>query len=232
MSRPKRARPDPGGLCARAELLKAIRNIFLIALLLVAGGGGLFEWWNLDLRWRPHEITHDQTEITKILEGSGWVSPGLTGPKLYVIAYRDSPESQRFISEDFPALQKAAVDTRVIMVSRGDLNGASRSTPNERSTVAELWVNRRWSLFQSWMAAEADNWPAPGLPGADNDVARSAVVEASQAVVDRLTPLLQENGVVFNYPVLVWWNKDGKMEGGACTDTRQDRYVLKDLAAE
>ncbi|MBV9511319.1 MAG: hypothetical protein JO303_13660 [Caulobacteraceae bacterium] len=212
--------------------MKTIRNVFVTALALAAASFGLFEWWSLDLRWRPHEISKDQAEITKILEGSGWVSPGLTGPKLYVVAYRASPQSQRLITDVLPALQKAAVDTRVIMIARADLNGAALSTANERSTVAELWVNRRWALFQNWMAAPADNWAATGLPPADGDVARSAVVAASQEVVDKLTPLLQENGIRFAYPVLIWWNKDGKMEGCACTDPRQDRYVLKDLGAE
>jgi hypothetical protein len=67
--------------------MKAIRNGFLTLVVLAVIGGGLFEWWNLDLRWRPHAITRNQAEITKILEGSGWVSPGLKGPKLYVITY-------------------------------------------------------------------------------------------------------------------------------------------------
>ncbi len=212
-------------------VLKTLRNLFVTGLILVVAGGGLYEWWNLVARWKPHEITSHQSEITKILEGSGWVSPGLTGPKLYMIAYRASPESQRFIQADFPALQKASVDTRVIMVARADLNGAANSTASERATVAELWVNRSWALFQRWLAAPVDNWTASGLPPADGDVARSAVVDAGQAALDKLTPLLKDNGISLAYPILVWWTKDGKMEGCACTDPRNDPFVLKDLGA-
>ena len=211
--------------------MKAIRNLFVTAFVLVLIGGGLFEWWNLDVRWRPHEIAKNQAEIGKILEGSGWVSPHLTGPKLYMIAYRGSAESQRFINADFPVLHNAQVDTRVIMIARADENGASRSTASERSTVAELWVNRSWALFQKWIAASPDDWTAAGLPQADGDVARSAVVEVGQAALDKLTPLLRDNGISGGYPTLVWWSKDGKMQGCACTDPRGDRFVLKDLGA-
>jgi hypothetical protein len=212
-------------------VLRAIRNLFLLVVIVALAGGGFYEWWNLDLRWRPHEITKDQAEIGKILEGSGWVSPHLNGPKLYMIAYRANPASQRFIATDFPALHDAKVDTRVIMVARPDENGAPKSTAPERSTVAELWVNRSWALFQKWMAASPDDWTAAGIPPADGDVARSAVVEVGPDAIDKLTPLLKDNGVGFDYPLLVWWTKDGKMEACACTDEHQDRYVLKDLGA-
>jgi hypothetical protein len=212
-------------------MLKTIRNLFVTGLVLVLVGGGLYAWWSLDGRWRPHPITNHGPEISKILEGSGWVSPGLTGPKLYMIAYRASPESQRFIDADFPALQKAGVDTRVIMIARPDLDGAVLSTANERATVAELWVNRRWAFYEKWMAAPVDNWTAPGAPPADGDVARTAVVEAGREAIDQLTPLLKDNGIAFAYPNLIWWTKDGKMEGCACTDPHQDRFVLKALGA-
>ena len=210
-------------------MLRTLRNLLLTVLLLAAVGGGLYVYWNIAIRWRPHEVTRDQAEIAKILEASGWVSPHAAGPKLYVIAYRDSVPGQRFIGANFAALHKASVDTRVIMVARPDVNGAAKSTAAERSTVAELWVNRSWALFQKWMAAPSDAWTAAGLPPADGDVARSAVVEVGQAAIDKITPLLKDNGVDIAYPVLVWWTKDGKMEACACTDIHQDKYVLKDL---
>ena len=212
-------------------MLRAIRNLFLLILIFAAIGGGLYLYWNLELRWKPHEVTKDQSQIAKVLEGSGWVSPHLTGPKLYIIAYRDSAASQRFITSNFTALHAASVDTRVIMVARPDENGAQKSTAPERTTVAELWVNRSWALFQKWMAVSSDDWTAAGIPPADGDVARSAVVEVGPDAIDKLTPLLKDNGVDFAYPTLVWWTKDGKMEACACTDAHQDSYVLKDLGA-
>jgi hypothetical protein len=210
--------------------MKAIRNLFVLALAFVLVGGGLYEWWNLIGRWQPHPITSHEAEITKLLESSDWVSPGLTGPKLYMIAYRGAP-ADRVIDADFPALQKAGVDTRVIMIARADAGGSVNSTAAERSTVAELWINRRWALLQKWLGVPADAWSAPGVPPADGDVARTAVVEVGQAAIDKLTPMLKDNGVAFTYPTLIWWSKDGKMKACTCTDPHQDKYVLKDLGA-
>jgi hypothetical protein len=130
--------------------MKRLQAWAMMIVFFAAVGGVLYLWWSLDLRWRPHQIGKHQDEIAKILEGSGWVSPGLTGPKLYVIAYRDCPDCNRYENAEFPKLQKAGVDTRVIMIARPDLEGAAQSTAAERATVAELWVNRGWALFQNW----------------------------------------------------------------------------------
>ena len=116
----------------------------LMILFLVVVGGGLYLWWRFDLRWRPHVITKNQTEIAKILDGSGWISPGLTGPKLYVIAHHDCAACDALEAAQFADLQKAGIDTRVIAIARPDVNGQAKSTAAERSTVAELWVNRSW----------------------------------------------------------------------------------------
>ncbi len=209
--------------------MRAFRAFFVIVLLLVVVGGGAYEWWNLVARWKPHAIDKDQAEIGKILQGAGWVSPGLSGGKLYVIAYRDCDACNRFETAEFDKLHAAGVDTRVIMVARDDVNGVVKSTPAERATVAELWFNRSWPLFQKWMAAPMDNWTAAGIPAADGDVARSAVVEAGPATVERLTPLLKDNGFDFAYPVMVWWTKDGAMHGCACDDPKSFGPVLSEL---
>ena len=44
----------------------------LIGVVLVVGLG-LYGWWSLDLRWRPHTITKHQDQIAQLLEQSGWV---------------------------------------------------------------------------------------------------------------------------------------------------------------
>ena len=212
--------------------MRAIRNGFVTLLVLAAIGAGLYGWWTLDLRWRPHDITQDQAQIGKILRGSGWVSPGLSGPKLYLIAYRDCIDCVRYQTDEFPKLQAAGVDTRVVMVARDDLNGVSRSTPADRATVAELWVNRSWGLYRKWIDAPAETWTAPGLPQADGDVARSAVVEVSHDTVDRMAPLLKDNGIAAGYPILVWWTKDGLMRGCVCGDARTYGFVRKDLGVQ
>jgi len=209
--------------------MKTIRNLFFLALAFVVVGGGLYEWWNLFGRFQPHPITTDQAQIGKILAGAGGVSPGLGGPKLYVIADRANPALESLYLTDFPRLQDAQVDTVVIMIARPDQQGASQSTADERSTVAELWVNKNWALFQRWMKASPQTWTAAGIPAADTDVARSAVVEVGRAAVDKLTPLLKQNGVEMGYPLLVWWTKDGKMQAVVADDSRKTAHVLKDL---
>lgn len=63
-------------------------------------GAGLWAWWNYDLRWRPKTITRNQAEITRILEQSGWVSPGRTGRSSWS-ASRSCPDCIRFKTEQF-----------------------------------------------------------------------------------------------------------------------------------
>jgi hypothetical protein len=213
-------------------MLKRLRNWAVTLLILAAVGGGLFEWWSLDLRWRPHVIARNQAEIGKILSGAGWVSPGLAGPKLYMISFRACPDCIRYEQTEFPRLRAAGVDTRVIMIALPDRNGAPHSTAAERSTVAELWVNRSWTLHQKWMTTPIAAWTAPGIPSADGDVARSAVVEAGRDAVERLTDLLKDNGVRFAYPTLIWWSKDGRMMGCACENPRTYAAVRKGLGVE
>ena len=203
----------------------------IVGLVLFALGAGLTAWWRYDLRWRPHDIKRDQAEITKILEGAGWVSPGLTGPKLYMIGYGSCPECIQFQREAFPDLHAAGVDTRVIAVARRDDSGLTNSTPAERATVAELWVNRSWKLLADWGRAAPETWRAPGIPAADGDVARSAVIEAGRNMTDDLKPLLAHNGIKLAYPTLIWWTKDGKMRGCACQRPETYRFVLKELGA-
>ena len=103
----------------------------------------------------------------------------------------------------------------MIEIARRDVNGVSKSTPAERATVAELWLGRSWPLMERWEDTPAEAWTAEGIPPADGDMARTAVVEAGRKLVDDLQPLLKANGVKFAYPTLVWWTKDGKMRACA-----------------
>lgn len=210
-------------------MMRKLQAWTLMVLFVAVIGGGLYLWWRLDLRWRPHVIGRRQAEIGRILEGAGWVSPGGAGPKLYVLAYRDCADCARYETAEFPALRKAGADIRVIMIARADKNGQPRSTAAERATVAELWVNRNWGLYERWMAGPSAAWTAAGVAPADGDVARSAVVEAGRGLEDRLRPLLKASGVAMDYPLLIWWTRDGRMEGCACRAQRSWRYVRGDL---
>ena len=207
--------------------------LILIALVAVAG---LIAWWWFDVRWQPKTITRKPDEIARILEASGYVSPGLGGPKAYVIVFRSCPDCVRYVGEELPKLHEAGVDTRVIAIARADVGGQEKSTAAERATVAELWINRAWPLWERWNAAPAEAWTAPGLKPADGDLARTAVIEASRKAVADLKPLLAANGVPVGdhgvkYPTVIWWTRDGEMKACACEDPRTYRFVRKDLGA-
>lgn len=212
--------------------MKRSQLLIILALVVLLAGVGGFAWWNYDLRWRPKTITKHQAEITKILEASGWVSPGKGGAKLYMVSFRTCPDCIRFKSEEFPGLRAAGVDTRVIEIARRDYNGVSKSTPAERSTVAELWLNRSWPLMERWESVPAEAWTAPGIAPADGDMARTAVVEAGRKMVDDLKPLLKANGINFAYPTLIWWTADGKMRGCACEKRETYRFVRAELGVK
>lgn len=211
--------------------MKKLMRGLIAFLVLAVVAAGAYGYWNFELRWRSKTITKHQAEIAKILQESGWVSPGLTGPKLYMVSYRSCPECARFKAEAVPALHKAGVDTRVIEIARADENGAPKSTPVERATVAELWVNRSWALAQRWNATPVAAWTAPGVKPADGDIARTAVIEAGRANVEKLGPLLKDNGVGSGWPLMVWWTKDGQMRACACEAPETYRFVRKELGA-
>lgn len=201
-------------------------SVILLAVVIAAG---VWFVWNFELRWRPKTITKHQAEIAAILQSSGWVSPGLKGKPLYMISYRTCPECSRFAETQFADLQAKGIDTRVIEVARADVNGQPQSTPVERATVAQLWITRDWKLLKAWEAGPIDAWKAPGIPSTQADAARMAVVESGRVMVDKLTPLLKDNGVTFAYPLLVWWDDKGRMRSCACQKRQTYRFVRKEL---
>lgn len=205
------------------------RALIALVLVLIAAGVGGWAFWNYEARWWPKTITRHQTEIVRILESSGWASPGLPGKRLYMVSFRTCPDCIRFTDEEFPKLHAKGVDTRVIEIARRDRNGVAKSTPAERATVAQLWLTHDWKLLQAWEAVPADAWKAQGLPPADGDMARTAVIEAGRKLVDDLTPLMKANGVTFAYPLLVWWDDKGRMRACACEKRETYRFVRKEL---
>ncbi|MGH6956456.1 MAG: hypothetical protein ACREEW_07310 [Caulobacteraceae bacterium] len=187
--------------------------------------------WDLDWRWRPRTLSHRTDEIARALNEAGWVSPGLTGPAVYIVVHRDCAPCEALQADLTPKLQAAEVDTRFVAVAPPDRAGQTRSTPAERATVAELWTNRSWKLFQEWTLAPAAAWTAPGVPPADGDAARTAVVEASRRFAASLKTDLAANGVAFAYPMLIWQVSDGRWRACACVSPRSYAFVAKDLGA-
>ncbi|MDB5417444.1 MAG: hypothetical protein JWP86_1076 [Phenylobacterium sp.] len=202
-----------------------------VILILAVCAAGVWALWNFELRWRPKTITKHQAEITGLLEASGWVSSGGKGPKLYMVSYRTCTDCIRFKLEEVPKLVAKGVDVRIIEIARRDVNGMAKSTPAERATVAQLWLTRDWGLMERWEKVPAEAWTAPGIPPADGDMGRMAVIESGRQLVERLRPLLKDNGINFAYPTLIWWNQKGEMRGCACEKRDTYRFVRRELGA-
>jgi hypothetical protein len=58
-----------------------------------------------------------------------------------------------------------------------------------------------------------------------------AVVESGRSMVDRLRPLLKDNGIDLRYPTLIWWDDKGRMRACACEKRQTYRFVRKELGA-
>jgi hypothetical protein len=160
----------------------------------------------------PISLSRRAAGVAALLEAAGWVSPGAGGRPLYVIGFRSCGDTVRLKAALFADLLAAGVDIRLITVARRDQEGIAKSSPVERATVAELWLNRDWGLAERWEATPVADWTAEGIPPADGDPARTAAVEAGRALVDALTPLLLDEGVVedrFHYPTLFWPDAEG-----------------------
>lgn len=159
-----------------------------------------------------HTLTKHGPEILKLLKQSGWVSPHLSKRRwIYMISFRSCPDCIRFETEQFPALQKARIDTRVVMVAR-----RAKSTEPERTGVGELWAKRDWKTYEKWTGMPVAAWTGEGYPSGDNDPKRAALVEKSRVLIDQIKPLLADEGIDLRYPSFVWKDARGRIRGCAC----------------
>ena len=208
-----------------------IWSALAVVIGLALAGGGYWAYWNFYARFQPVTISRNQAEIQRLLDEASWVSGGGGGEPLYIIGYRDSASTQRYEREEAGKLRAGGVEVRVIVFARPDREGQVQSTPAERATVAELWLSRDWSLYERWTATPSRNWTAAGIPAADGNLARSAVVEASRQFVTRLTGLLREAGAPSGYPLVIWRDRDGFMKACACADSRSWAFIRDDFSA-
>lgn len=198
---------------------------------LALAGGGYWAYWNFYARFQPVTVTRNQVEIQRLLDESSWISAGGGGQALYVIGYRDSAAMQRFEREEGPKLRAAGVEMRILVFARGDREGLQQSTAAERATVAELWLTRDWVLYQRWTATPVNNWTAAGIPSADGNLARGAVVDAGRDFVGQLSRNLSEAGLQTRYPLIIWRDREGFMKACACSDARSWAFIRDDLDA-
>ena len=208
-----------------------IWSALAVVIGLALAGAGYWAYWNFYARFQPVTISRNQPEIQRLLDEASWVSGGGGGEPLYVIGYRDSDSTQRYEREEAEKLRAGGVELRSIVFARADREGQVQSTPAERATVAELWLSRDWSLYQRWTATPSRNWTAAGIPAADGNLARSAVVDASRQFVTRLNDLLRDAGAPVGYPLVIWRDRDGFMKACACADSRSWTFIRDDFSA-
>lgn len=193
--------------------------------------GGFWAYQHFWARFQPVTITREQATIQRLLDEASWVSAGGGGEPLYIVGYRDSGAMQAYEREEAPKLRAAGVDVRIIVFARADREGMIQSTAAERATVADLWLSRDWTLYQRWTATPVRNWTAAGIPAADGNLARSAVVEASRQFVSKLGEALAANGLRATYPLIVWRDREGFLKACACSDRRSWAFIRDDLDA-
>ncbi len=211
----------------RFLIWSALAVVFGLAL----AGGGYWAYDRYYARFQPVTIARGQADIQRLLDEASWVSGGGGGEPLYVIGYRDSAATQAYEREEAAKLRAGGVEVRTIVFARPDREGLAQSTAAERATVAELWLTRDWSLYQRWTATPSRNWTAAGIPAADGNLARGAVVEASRQFAERLGSLLRDAGVKSGYPLVIWRDREGFMKACACADSRSWVFIRDDLGA-
>jgi len=201
----------------------------LIGLILAVGG--FWAYQHFYARFQPVTVTRNQTVIQQMLDEASWLSSGGGGDPLYIIGYRDSAAMQRYEREEAPKLRTAGVEVRIIVFARPDREGLAQSTAAERATVAELWLTRDWTLYQRWTATPSNNWSAAGIPAADGNLARGAVVDIGRTFATELGEALGGEGLRTSYPVVIWRDREGFMKACACSDSRSWAFVRDDLNA-
>jgi len=198
---------------------------------LLIAGGGYWAYWQFHARFQPIVVDRNQGAVQTLLDGSGWVSGGGGGRPVYIVGYRDSAAMQRYEREEAPKLRAAGVEVRIIVFARPDREGLQQSTAAERATVAELWLSRDWSLYERWTATPTASWTAAGLPKADGNLARMAVVEAGRGFSRDLSELLGGAGLQTSWPLVIWRDEAGFLKACACTDPRSWAFIRDDLGA-
>lgn len=202
-----------------------------VVLGLVLAGVGVWAYGHFYARFQPVTIQRGQGEIQRLLDESSWVSSGEGGRPLYLVGYREDPRTQAYAASEAAKLRAAGVEVRVLMFARPDREGVAMSTAAERATIAELWLNRDWTLYDRWSKTPVSNWTAEGVAPADGSLARSAVVEASRQFAARLDVLMKDAGVRPGYPLLIWRDREGFLKACACSDRRSWASIRDDFGA-
>ena len=229
------ARVDPRG--AMKPESPGLRRFFFWSVVsaligVVLAGAGFGAYWALHVRFQPVTLDREADETVQgLLDEASWVSDGAGERPVYVVGWRDSAAVETFMREEAPRLRAAGVETRLILFARPDHDGAPRSTATERATIAELWLSRDWTLYRRWAETPSRSWTAAGLPGADHDLSRAAMVEAGRRLDADLTGQLRAAGVVIRYPLILWRDRNGRLTACGCSDSGSWKRIEDDLGS-
>lgn len=206
----------------------------LVVLIPAVIGTGYWIYWDRYVRYAPVTITsaEDAPRIQALLDRSDYLTPGGKDRWVYLVTHRSCKTCNDYQDKEFPSFQNANVETRVAVFALADNGATVRSSPQERSTIAELWLTRNWNFYQAWRLSTDDTWTAEGLPVADNSLARSAVVGASRSFNDELGNLLRRNKVTVSYPLLIWRDRNNQLRVCACSNEKAWKFVRDELGAK
>lgn len=166
-------------------------------------------------------------EMQRLLDETSWISAGDgQGEPVWIIGDREALEQAAMRIE---ALTPGTA-LRIIPFAPADENGVSQASGPDRATVAELWLSRDWLLYGRWVATAPDRWTAAGIPPAEQDTARSGLVETGRRFVERLSAMTLAEGLAGGYPVVIWRDGKGAMKACACSTDRAWRSV--DIAVD
>lgn len=210
----------------RKFLLYAMAVVLAIPIIF---GVSYWAYWNYYLRYKPVTIVKSQLEIEKLLQAADYVSPALNStqkpPKfVYLIMDHACKPCRAYEDSETLRFEAAGVETRIIVFAP---LGIDQSSAVDRSTVAELWLNRNFDLYTAWR--NDPNWDAPNIRSADGDLARTAVVEAGRKFIKDLAPYLRENRVDIRYPLVIWRDDNNTLKVCACSDPKMYHFVREEL---
>lgn len=206
-------------------------TILLLTMGVALAGFGYWAYWNAYARFQPVTVAENAAEIEALLNRSMWLSdPGGDRP-VWFVGYRDGGVADRYQSEELPRLKAAGLEPRMILFARPDVEGQPQSTAAERSTIAALWLTRDRALYQRWMATPVANWTAEGVPPADGDLAREAVVGATRDFAEQLRDLLAPSNLPEGWPLVIWRDEQGFLKACACANRRSWPFVRDDVGA-
>ncbi len=205
-------------------------TILLLTLGVALASLGYWAYWKAYARYQPATVAENAAEVEALLNRAVWLSESGGERPVWLVGPRDAA-FDRYYAEELPKLRAAGLETRVIVFAPRDADGAQRSTAAERATVAAIWLTRDAGLWGRWMATPAGNWTAQGVPAADGDLARSAVVDASRDFADRLAGLIGRDAGRGAWPMVIWRDDRGFLKACACASPRAWPFVRDDVGA-